>query len=295
MFPERSRRDLPRFLVAGLVSLAAASGCGQPASPTMSEEGATMDLLAAIPTGTVSRDDYVRTPAGFVHRSCVHTVAAGEVVDADGDILQADGSRRTIARCTHPLLRDLEPGDDDNGGPTGGDPSDLQFVRFSAALVDRALRTRLEGELSYVADGAEGRWSARAGYLYPSDPPSYYRSEAIEVVDPSDRLSFAVDDLSGASSCRSDGACKRVVSVAVAGGKTVAIGAYLDAPVLWTWGGVMDRSGVDACDALARAASVTNRIGVSRPALRSSADADTKVCGWAISSPDPGMVSLAPG
>ncbi len=295
MFPERSRRGLPSFFVAGLVSLAAASGCGQPASPTVSEEGATMDLLAAIPTGTVSRDDYVRTPAGFVHRSCVHAEAAGEVVDVDGDILQADGGRRTIARCTRPLLRDLEPGDDDREGPTGGDPSDIQFVRFSAALVDHALRTSLEGELSYLADGPDGRWSARAGYLYPSDPPSYYRSEAIEVVDPADRLSFAVDDLVGTSSCRPDGACKRVLSVAVAGGQTVAIGAYLDAPVLWTWGGVMERSGVDACDTLARTASFTNRIGVSRPASPSTANVDTKVCGWAISSPDPGRVNLTPG
>ena len=131
-----------------------------------------MDLLAAIPTGTVSRDDYVRTPAGFVHRTCVHTVAAGEVVDVDGDILQADGSRRTIARCTRPLLRDLEPGDDDEGGSTNGAQSDIQFVRFTAALVDHALRTSLEGELSYAADGQDGRWSARAGYLYPSDPPA---------------------------------------------------------------------------------------------------------------------------
>jgi hypothetical protein len=267
MFPERSRCDLPCFFVSGLVSVVAASGCGQPASPTVSEEGATMDLLAAIPTGTVSRDDYVRTPAGFVHRSCVHTVAVGEVVDVDGDILLADGSRKTIARCTRPLLRDLEPGDDDKGGPTGGDQPDIQFVRFSAALVDHALRTSLEAELSYVADGPDGRWAARAGYLYPSDPPSYYRSEAIAVVDPADRLSFAVDDLSGTSSCRPDGACKRVVSVAVAGAQTVAIGAYLDAPVLWTWGGVMDRSGVDACDALTRTASYGSRIGyhVRRP------------------------------
>jgi len=251
-----------------------------------------MDLLAAIPTGTVSRDDYVRTPAGFVHRSCVHTVAAGEVVDVDGDILQADGSRRAIARCTRPLLRDLERGDDNEGD---GDPSEIQFVRFSAALVDHALRTRLEGELSYAADGPDGRWSARAGYLYPSEPPSYYRSEAIEVVDPTSRLSFAVDDLIGTSSCRSDGACKRVLSVAVAGGQTVAIGAYLDAPVLWTWGGVMDWSGVDACDTLARTASFNSRIGVSRPAPPSTANVDTKVCGWAISSPEPGMVNLTPG
>ncbi|HEY0229744.1 MAG TPA: hypothetical protein VGC55_00710 [Dokdonella sp.] len=46
-------------------------------------------------------DDYVVTPNGYFHPDCVHRIAAGERVRADGSIERANGSRTAVAPCTH--------------------------------------------------------------------------------------------------------------------------------------------------------------------------------------------------
>lgn len=48
--------------------------------------------------------DYVITPHGLMHRSCVRQVQPGERVHALGHILRADGTREELRRCEHPRL-----------------------------------------------------------------------------------------------------------------------------------------------------------------------------------------------
>src|SRR5215469_5147528 len=58
-------------------------------------------------------DNYVVTPFGYFHPSCVRHVAEGEVVLADGRIQHADGSVDTIAPvCDYPHF-----------SPTGAPPT----------------------------------------------------------------------------------------------------------------------------------------------------------------------------
>ena len=46
--------------------------------------------------------DYVRTPNGYFHTSCVQHVDQSEELLADGSILRADGRIRAVAGCAYP-------------------------------------------------------------------------------------------------------------------------------------------------------------------------------------------------
>jgi hypothetical protein len=46
--------------------------------------------------------DYVSTPDGYFHPSCVQFVDPSERLEADGSLTRADGSRRRPAPCAHP-------------------------------------------------------------------------------------------------------------------------------------------------------------------------------------------------
>lgn len=46
--------------------------------------------------------DYVVTPNGYFHASCVKQLTAGDAVEADGSVLHRDGSRAAVAACAYP-------------------------------------------------------------------------------------------------------------------------------------------------------------------------------------------------
>jgi len=48
--------------------------------------------------------DYVRTPNGIFHRSCVRTVAQGDRIDDQGNVTHVNGTREKLPQCTHPRL-----------------------------------------------------------------------------------------------------------------------------------------------------------------------------------------------
>ncbi|MBS0445406.1 MAG: hypothetical protein JSR59_05580 [Proteobacteria bacterium] len=87
---------LHRGLGAALIALAAIAPAqaAQPALATVANlpEGARP---AGVPL------DYVVTPNGYFHPSCVVRLAAGETVLEDGSVQRSDGSRRAVAACLH--------------------------------------------------------------------------------------------------------------------------------------------------------------------------------------------------
>src|SRR6202008_1410128 len=46
--------------------------------------------------------DYVRTPHGYFHSSCVQHVDQSEELQTDGSIKRADGNIRQVAACAYP-------------------------------------------------------------------------------------------------------------------------------------------------------------------------------------------------
>ena len=108
------------FVATALVALAI-----QP--PAFAQRGlplrhGTRAAAASTPAGVPA--DYVITPNGFFHPSCVVTLARDERLDPDLVIRTLDGaSRAFVAPCAYPRF-DLHGRTIDTGTPTSGSPPD---------------------------------------------------------------------------------------------------------------------------------------------------------------------------
>lgn len=92
----------PVFVVASLVVVLITFGSLAAASPRSIALGdpTPADGIRGLPAN-VPRD-YVVTPNGFFHPSCVQRIESEESLRADGTIVRADGSSRRVPICAHP-------------------------------------------------------------------------------------------------------------------------------------------------------------------------------------------------
>lgn len=82
-----------------LLALLVAAACTE--RPTAVQTPAGKPSLAGVtPIG-----DYVATPHGWYHRSCVHEIPSGARVDAGGLVTRRDGSTYAIPKCLYPSYR----------------------------------------------------------------------------------------------------------------------------------------------------------------------------------------------
>jgi hypothetical protein len=95
-------------LTAGLLAAMAAAGCGDEIAPGTgaSEPSAVAVAQSPLTAVTVGKPagvpaDYVVTPAGFFHPSCVVGVTEDETV-ANGKISKANGASRAVPKCAYP-------------------------------------------------------------------------------------------------------------------------------------------------------------------------------------------------
>ena len=81
-----------------LALLAGTGACSEPTSVTQdsARRTVTQDLRPA-------NDDYVPTPAGWYHRSCVHQVEDGASVRPDGVVTRKDKTSYRVSRCAYPV------------------------------------------------------------------------------------------------------------------------------------------------------------------------------------------------
>jgi hypothetical protein len=87
------------LLVSCLASAAALPVAGAQAAPDLGLTRASPDEIARVHGLTA---DYVRTPHGYFHVSCVQHVDQSESLEADGSIRRADGLVRQVAACRYP-------------------------------------------------------------------------------------------------------------------------------------------------------------------------------------------------
>jgi hypothetical protein len=79
-------------------------------------------------------DDYVATPEGYFHPSCVVRVAAGERVAEGGKIMRHDGTERIVPGCGYPHYPPIRAKLDADAGP----PPSWQWVASAIAQVPAA-------------------------------------------------------------------------------------------------------------------------------------------------------------
>lgn len=86
-------------LVGGLVWIGALAAGGAVAAPAAGLTHVNRDEIAQVRGLTA---DYVRTPNGYFHASCVQHIQPGEQLLRDGNIERPDGTVRQVAGCAYP-------------------------------------------------------------------------------------------------------------------------------------------------------------------------------------------------
>lgn len=97
----RLRAAVHPMLVAGALAVFAGGGLAIAAPDHVALGEPTSAATVAHVPARVPRD-YVVTPNGFFHPSCVQRVDADETVRGDGSIVRSDGSTRRPAMCAYP-------------------------------------------------------------------------------------------------------------------------------------------------------------------------------------------------
>ena len=124
-----------------LISLMAAS-CGD-ADPAASAQSGEEGSLAKV-DNALSMGDYVITPAGYFHRSCVYEVGEEATVLEDGRVQVDDGRILTIPPCKFPAHRTRQAPSDPaltsnpalNGWAVSADWTSTQYITNLSAHFD---------------------------------------------------------------------------------------------------------------------------------------------------------------
>lgn len=111
--PSIARFRTVSFILAALIF--AHAGLAAAARPFVLGEPTAAASLPSMPHGVPG--DYVVTPNGFFHPSCVHRIESDETLHADGRVVREDGSERRTTPCAYPhyaadgtrLARDAVP------------------------------------------------------------------------------------------------------------------------------------------------------------------------------------------
>ena len=100
----RSRRSRAMSVILALII---GAGCRQSSLPNASGTepravaAARDTLLDSTLIRTAPDSEWVQTPAGLMHRSCVHQIPAGATVLSRDTVRRADGSRYVLPRCRY--------------------------------------------------------------------------------------------------------------------------------------------------------------------------------------------------
>jgi hypothetical protein len=265
------------FVVSCFVACDASSVFRREQSLTSGASG-----LAAAPAG-LTPAGYVATPQGYFHPSCVIHVGADEQQQADGRIVHANGSVRTVAPCQYPrydkhgnaIAPDESPPTVSGWVESSGDQSHGALQYISAHWNVPSAPTSGSGQVYYFP-GLQDLENPNTTVLQPvlgwnqkDGPPGWSigswnccvagnisHSEII-AVNAGDQLYGSV----AGTNCHADtGQCDtwQVVTTDLTTNRvtpysTVSYGQRFD----WSFGGVLEASGINDCTQFPASGSVT--------------------------------------
>lgn len=159
-----------RTLVArtlGVLSIVALTCTGTEATA----EPAAQQLLSAESTGMqiaskalTAHPDYVLTPKGvFAHKTCVHAVDGGDLVDPAGNIQKRDGTFQVVAACAYPEIPTHDPGQRSGVQPTDNGWTEYAYW-FAPSAVGQytnvfhvpAAPSNFDGQTIFIFPGMQG-------------------------------------------------------------------------------------------------------------------------------------------
>jgi len=115
--------------------------------------------------------DYVITPTGYFHPSCVQFVEPSEEIDADGSILRADGTRRLLTPCAYPRFTPAGVRIEANRASDALDRTVPPAARATESATDAPLLTTYDGYLAYITALLKTGVNEMTGYLtVPPNP-----------------------------------------------------------------------------------------------------------------------------
>jgi hypothetical protein len=155
----RRGRALSLFTLSTSALLALA-GCGDAESGGVDDDGDTVIFGASS-----DPDDYIRTPAGMFHRSCVHSVPAGATVNDRGRVTLKNGQSLETPPCLYPARPDR---------PWAGRPTELSTTR-EPTLPPPSADPTINGWVAYSSWFiGESNWLSRqsARFVVPDVPPA---------------------------------------------------------------------------------------------------------------------------
>jgi hypothetical protein len=265
------------------------AGCGgEPGNPA--EAGGGVDPLEEGRSGATRPptvpDDFVATPHGYFHPSCVVEVGDDETVGGDGALLKADGTARKIGGCQHARYdkqgRVIARGAEANGAvpaavvngwvasvsSTSVGPVQATSARWRVPAAPASAR----GQTLYLFPGlepsatgafilqpvlawngfADRRWTiaswncCKDGTVLHSAPRN---------VVPGDTITGSVTG----GSCDAQGVCATwsVRATSSRGAWTTLVTSAYGAALDWHFGGALEAFGVDACSQYPRDGRVT--------------------------------------
>ena len=108
-----------------LILVAAAAACAEQSTTPLG----VRDFSSAATAVVAPQGDYVITPSGWYHRSCVHEIPHGARVAIGGLVTRADRSTFAIPRCLYPSYRTIPP--NALGGINPPDATNLHWMEYS--------------------------------------------------------------------------------------------------------------------------------------------------------------------
>ena len=251
----------PRTLVAlALVPLIGvlAAGCAS-ASPDGTGDDATASTEDPLDT-RAAVGDWIRTPFGPRHRSCIHAVADDDQVDETFRVTHADGSSYQLPACEHvPASTQESPFPTTDGWAIARDWTPPTWVRKMTGYFTVPAAPHQEDALVYFFPGLEPATGSvieqpvlAYGYGGPGWTMSSWSCGSALCVHSAFKPVAAGDRLYGsmtATSCSSTGACYWTVATKDTRTEVVtALHAPRQPPMRWVFGGVLEAYGITACD-----------------------------------------------
>jgi hypothetical protein len=227
--------------------------------------------VQTVSQGLVSADrvlaDYVATPHGYYHQSCVHELPDGAELDVDGRVTLADGTAQQLPACNYPrlIVRPNAAAQDETDGwvEYSSFTSATPATRLASRMTVPAAPSSAAGQVVFFFPGMEpadgtiilqpvlqwGESAAGGGDSWEmaswSCGPSCVHSKLAKTAT-GDTL---IGDITG-SSCTSSGQCSwKIVTEDSTTGKSTTLTTHGDTEsYVWLFGGVLEAYGITACN-----------------------------------------------